>query len=104
MDVLTVEQRRKCMRNIKSKDTKPELSVRSLCHSLGYRFRLGRRDLPGSPDIVFPRYRLCIFVHGCFWHRHKACKYAYMPKSNVDKWLLKFQKIQKETQRLFPIC
>ena len=78
------------MSRIQSKNTKPELIVRSILHRMGYRFRLHRRDLPGSPDIVLPRYRTVIFVHGCFWHRHKGCKFAYIPKSRIDFWLKKF--------------
>jgi len=59
---------------------------------MGLRFRLHRKDLPGTPDLVFPKYRLCMFVHGCFWHRHHECKYAYMPKSRIDFWQTKFTK------------
>lgn len=66
--------------------------VRSVCHELGLRFRLHRKDLPGKPDLVFPKHRLCIFVHGCFWHRHPDCKYAYTPKSRIEFWLPKLDK------------
>lgn len=90
-DILTPEQRRHCMQSIRGKDTKPEIKVRKVCHALGYRFRLHRRDLPGSPDLVFPRLRLCLFVHGCFWHRHPGCKFAYMPKSRMEFWQNKFE-------------
>ena len=79
------------MSRIRSKDTKPEIIVRSLLHSLGYRFRLHRKDLPGSPDIVLPKYRTVILVHGCFWHRHQGCKYSYSPKSRKEFWEDKFQ-------------
>jgi DNA mismatch endonuclease (patch repair protein) len=79
------------MGRIRGKNTKPELLVRSVAHRLGYRFRLHRRDLPGSPDLVFPSRRKVIFVHGCYWHRHPGCRFAYTPKSNVDFWLGKFQ-------------
>ena len=78
------------MAAIKSKDTKPEIAVRKLLHSLGYRFRLHRKDLPGSPDIVLPKYRTAIFVHGCFWHRHENCKYASTPKTRQEFWNKKF--------------
>jgi DNA mismatch endonuclease (patch repair protein) len=80
------------MSKIRGKNTKPEMVVRSLCHQMGLRFRLHRRDLPGTPDLVFPKYRLCMYVHGCFWHRHPECKYAYTPKSRVDFWQTKFTK------------
>jgi DNA mismatch endonuclease (patch repair protein) len=78
------------MSMIKGKDTKPEMAVRSVCHEMGLRYRLHRKDLPGTPDLVFTKYQLCIFVHGCFWHRHPGCKYAYTPKSRLDFWLPKF--------------
>ncbi len=91
-DVFTPAQRSKVMSKIKGKNTKPELIVRSVCHRLGLRFRLHRKDLPGTPDLVFPKRRLCLFVHGCFWHQHPGCKYAYQPKSRPDFWLPKLQK------------
>jgi DNA mismatch endonuclease (patch repair protein) len=74
------------MARIRSRDTKPEIAVRRLLHSLGYRFRLHRRDLPGRPDIVLPRHRLAIFVHGCFWHQHPDCRLASRPKTRQDYW------------------
>lgn len=76
------------MRAIRSKGMKPEIIVRRLAHSLGYRFRLHRDDLPGKPDMVFPGRRAVIFVHGCFWHQHpfKDCKDSRLPKSNTDYW------------------
>lgn len=89
-DTLTPEQRSRLMSRVKGKNTLPEKLVRSLLHSLGYRFRLHRKDLPGSPDIVLPKYKTAIFVHGCFWHRHQGCSKATMPKSNVDYWHKKF--------------
>lgn len=78
------------MSRIRGKDTKPELLVRRAVHALGFRFRLHRRDLPGSPDLVFPSRHKVIFVHGCYWHRHPGCQYAYTPKSNMAFWQLKF--------------
>src|SRR5208283_2172112 len=77
------------MRRIRSANTKPELTVRSLAHRLGYRFRLHRRDLPGRPDLVFPSKRKVIFVHGCFWHQHRGCIDGRTPKSNTPYWLPK---------------
>ena len=79
------------MRAIRSKDTLPELAVRSLVHKLGYRFRLHRKDLPGKPDLAFPVRRKVIFVHGCYWHSH-GCKTGLIPKSNRDFWLPKLRR------------
>jgi DNA mismatch endonuclease (patch repair protein) len=81
------------MRAIRSKDMLPELTVRSLAHKLGYRFRLHRKDLPGKPDLVLAARRKVIFVHGCFWHSHN-CKAAHIPKSNLDYWVPKLQRNQ----------
>lgn len=78
------------MSRIQGKNTKPERVVRSLLHRMGYRFRLHRKDLPGKPDIVLPKYRTAIFVNGCFWHRHEGCKSAYTPKTRKDFWSKKF--------------
>jgi len=80
------------MSRIRCKDTKPELMLRSMLHRAGFRFRVHERKLPGTPDIVLPRYKTIIFVNGCFWHRHKNCKYAYNPKSKPDFWQDKFSK------------
>ena len=85
------EQRSRNMSAIKSKNTRPEIVVRKLLHSMGYRFRLHRKDLPGSPDIVLPKYKTAIFVHGCFWHRHENCKYASTPKTRSEFWESKFE-------------
>jgi DNA mismatch endonuclease (patch repair protein) len=74
------------MRRIRKIDTKPEILVRRIVHSLGYRFRLHRRNLPGTPDLVFPRLSSVIFVHGCFWHQHAGCVLARMPKSRLEYW------------------
>ncbi len=89
-DRIAHEHRSWNMSRIRSRDTSPELKVRSLLHRLGYRFRLHRRELPGSPDIVLPRYRTTVFVHGCFWHRHHRCRLAYQPKTRVEFWKKKF--------------
>jgi DNA mismatch endonuclease (patch repair protein) len=91
MDSLTKEHRSWNMSRIRAKDTKPELVVRSILHGMGYRFRLNNTVLPGRPDIVLPRYRVVVFVHGCFWHRHEGCRYAYTPKSRIDFWQHKFE-------------
>ena len=91
------------MSRIRSGDTKPERIVRSLLHGRGFRFRLHKKDLPGKPDIVLPKYKTVNFVHGCFWHRHKGCKHASVPKTRQDFWQTKFnsniardKKVQKQ--------
>lgn len=89
-DTVSKERRSWNMGRIRGKDTEPEKCVRSLLHQLGYRFRLHDRNLPGRPDIVLPRFRTVIFVHGCFWHRHSGCRYAYSPKSRREFWEEKF--------------
>src|SRR4051794_10639527 len=85
-DVHTREQRRRNMAAIRSKNTKPELRVRSALHALGYRFRLHRKDLPGNPDIVLPRYRTVLLVHGCFWHCHDCAYGKVKPATRADFW------------------
>ena len=92
MDRLTKQHRSWNMSRIRGKDTKPELLVRSMLHRMGFRFRLHRKELPGKPDIVLPAYRTVIFVHGCFWHRHPGCRFAYNPRSRVDFWQAKFRR------------
>lgn len=79
------------MRAVKSKDTKPEVVIRRLVHALGFRFRLHRVDLPGSPDLVFSKKRKIIFVHGCFWHGHSCARGARQPKTNTEYWLRKIE-------------
>jgi DNA mismatch endonuclease (patch repair protein) len=78
------------MARIRGKDTGPELRVRRVAHSMGLRFRLHRKDLPGKPDLVFPRHQLIIFVHGCFWHRHEGCRRATTPATRMEFWVDKF--------------
>ena len=85
-DILTQSQRHKCMSSIRGKNTKPEILVRKGLHARGFRFRLHNKKLPGSPDIVLPKYGVAIMVNGCFWHGHKGCRYATKPKSNVEFW------------------
>ncbi|ESW93122.1 XorII very short patch repair endonuclease [Mesorhizobium sp. LSJC269B00] len=93
VDTLSTSARSERMSRIGRKDTKPEMVVRRLIHSLGYRYRLHRRALPGRPDLVFPTRRKAIFVHGCFWHRHSdsRCKLARLPKSRVEFWIPKLE-------------
>lgn len=85
-DVMTPEQRHKCMAAIKGRDTKPELIVRRFLHARGLRYRLNNRNLPGTPDIVLKKYRTVIFIDGCFWHGHEGCRQFKLPKSNTDFW------------------
>lgn len=92
VDKLTPEHRSWNMARIRGRNTSPERAVRSLLHRLGFRFRLHRKDLPGRPDIVLAKRRKVILVHGCFWHRHSGCKYAYMPKTRTEFWEKKFEK------------
>ena len=94
------EQRSRNMSAIKSKNTKPEIKVRKILHSMGYRFRLHSKDLPGSPDIVLPKYKTVIFVHGCFWHRHENCKYASNPKTRKEFWNKKFTENKKRDSEI----
>ncbi|WP_313073334.1 very short patch repair endonuclease [Melaminivora sp.] len=91
MDTLSPDARSRLMSRIKGKNTKPEMAVRSAAHSLGLRFRLHDKHLPGCPDLVLPKHRTVIFVHGCFWHRH-GCKLASNPKSRQDYWGPKFER------------
>lgn len=104
-DIKTKEARSKNMAAIKGKNTKPELFLRKELFSQGYRYRINSSSVPGHPDIWLRKYNTAIFVHGCFWHRHKECKFSYMPKSRVEFWTKKFNdnverdlRIQNELQ------
>jgi DNA mismatch endonuclease (patch repair protein) len=99
MDVVSPATRSRMMAGIRGKDTKPEILVRKMLHAAGYRFRLHRRDLPGSPDIVLPKYRLAIFVHGCFWHQHEGCKFATVPATRAEFWEKKLASNRGRDQR-----
>ncbi|MBT8768734.1 very short patch repair endonuclease [Metapseudomonas boanensis] len=93
------------MRAVKRAHTGPEIIVRKALHALGLRFRLHRRDLPGSPDIVLPRFRTVVLVHGCFWHRHPGCRYASTPKSRQEYWLPKFKaNIERDAKKEAQLC
>jgi len=89
MDVHEPEVRSYNMRQIKGKNTKPEMVVRKFLFSKGFRYRLHVKNLPGKPDIVLPKYKIVIFVHGCFWHGHEGCKYFVVPKTRTEWWLTK---------------
>ena len=91
MDIVDSATRSRMMSGIQSKNTKPEMLVRRYLHAQGFRYRLHTRELPGSPDLVLPKYRVAIFVHGCFWHRHASCRFATQPASNSERWKAKFQ-------------
>lgn len=89
-DIVSPRKRSEMMAGIKGKDTKPEMAVRGFLHRNGFRYRLHKTGIPGKPDLVLAKHRACIFVHGCYWHRHPGCRLAYTPKSQVEKWNRKF--------------
>lgn len=97
-DVLSPDQRHRNMAAIHSASTKPELKLRHALWHLGFRYRVNDKRLPGTPDIVLPKYRTIIFIHGCFWHGHKGCKYYTVPKTNMDFWVAKIARNQKRDQ------
>lgn len=90
VDVVDKETRRRMMSGIRGKNTSPEMTVRRFLHAKGLRYRLHVKDMPGKPDLVFPKHGAALFVHGCFWHRHTGCKYSTTPASNQAFWLKKF--------------
>tara|TARA_Y100000031_G_C8154477_1_gene353948 strand:+ start:541 stop:978 length:438 start_codon:yes stop_codon:yes gene_type:complete len=97
MDKISIKSRSKNMQNIRSRDTKPEITVRKMIFSMGYRYRIHYNKLPGKPDIVFPGKKKAIYVHGCFWHQHENvnCKIVHFPKSRLEYWLPKFQRTKE---------
>lgn len=99
VDILDPAARSTRMRSVRRQHTAPELVVRKAAHALGLRFRLHRKDLPGTPDLVFPKHRTALFVHGCFWHRHEHCRKATTPKTRVDFWSQKFERNQERDAR-----
>jgi DNA mismatch endonuclease (patch repair protein) len=98
-DVHTPAVRSYNMSMIKGKNTKPEIVVRKFLHSKGFRFRLHMKDLPGKPDIVLPKYKTVIFIHGCFWHGHKNCKYFVVPKTRTRWWTKKIEGNKEHDER-----
>lgn len=94
-DRLSPEARSANMSRVGNKNTKPELLVRRILHRAGYRFRLHRSDLPGSPDVVLPRWRTAVFVHGCFWHGHEGCRRSKLPSTRTDFWQTKVERNQE---------
>jgi DNA mismatch endonuclease (patch repair protein) len=111
-DIISKEKRSWNMSRIKGKNTKPEILVRSFLHKAGFRFRINDERLTGKPDIVFPKYHTVVFIHGCFWHRHKNCRKAYFPKTRVSFWKKKFSanvkrdyKVMKNLKKLgWKVC
>ena len=99
MDHVSPETRSLIMSRVRSQDTSPELAVRKLLHSAGFRFRLHRKDLPGKPDIILPKHRLALFVHGCFWHGHSGCSKGRLPKSRLSYWAPKIRANQNRDAR-----
>ncbi|WP_426427191.1 very short patch repair endonuclease [Pseudomonas palmensis] len=100
MDIVSKETRSRMMSNIRGSNTIPEMKVRKFLHRHGFRFRLHPRELPGRPDIVLPRYHLCIFIHGCFWHRHPGCRYTTTPSSRKEFWYSKFeQNVKRDVKK-----
>ena len=99
--IMTPEQRFICMSHNRAKNTGPEMLLRHLLWRLGFRYRLNVKDLPGCPDIVFSKYRTAIFVHGCFWHGHKGCKYYTVPKTNTDFWVAKVARNKERDQEVW---
>ena len=95
MDIWTKEKRSRVMSNIRGKDTKPEIVLRSALFRRGYRFRIHQKNLLGKPDIVFPKFKTIIFIHGCFWHYHKKCREGRIPSSNSEYWEEKLKKNRK---------
>lgn len=95
MDIKTSEQRSRNMAAIRSKNTRPEIYLRKLLFSKGYRYRINSKKILGHPDIYLKKYNTAVFIHGCFWHRHENCKFAYVPKTRVDFWQSKFAANQK---------
>jgi DNA mismatch endonuclease (patch repair protein) len=91
-DIVDQKTRSRMMSGIRSRDTKPEIQLRRSLHRSGFRFRLHRKELQGSPDIVLPRWKAAVFVHGCFWHRHESCRFATMPATRPEFWTAKFDK------------
>jgi DNA mismatch endonuclease (patch repair protein) len=100
VDRIDAATRSRNMSRVRSVDTRPELTVRRIAHALGYRFRVHRRDLPGTPDLVFPSRRVALFVNGCFWHRHEGCARTATPKTRTEFWEDKFRRTMQRDRRV----
>lgn len=104
MDIVSKKTRSRMMANIRSSNTRPEILVRKYLHQSGYRFRLKRKVENARPDLVLPKWNVCIFVHGCYWHRHAKCRLASVPKSNVEFWTKKFeQNVTRDRRNLIQL-
>lgn len=99
-DIFSPEKRSEIMSLVRHESSKPEVRVRKLLHRAGYRFRLHNKKLPGTPDIVLPKYKTVVFVHGCFWHHHEGCKRAALPKKNREFWAAKFERNMQRDKRV----
>lgn len=101
VDVVDAATRSRMMAGIRGRDTKPEIELRRALHALGLRYRLHGKRLPGKPDLVFPRFRAVVFVHGCFWHRHEGCRFTTMPATRPDFWNAKFdENVQRDRRNM----
>ena len=100
MDIKSPEERSINMSHIRSRDTAPEIFIRKSLFADGYRYVIGSRQIPGHPDLWMPKYNVAVFIHGCFWHRHDGCKYAYNPKSRTEFWQTKFDNNKKRDQQV----
>lgn len=101
MDIKSSEDRSRNMSKIKGKNTTPEIYIRSLLYKWGLRFRVNYKAIEGKPDIYFPKYKTAVFIHGCYWHRHRGCKFAYTPKTNVEFWVNKLEGNRKHDNDIF---
>lgn len=101
MDIKSRAERSKNMSHIRASKTRPEMYIRKLLFAQGYRYRVNYKEVIGKPDLYFPRKKVAVFINGCFWHRHIDCKYAYLPKSNVDFWQSKFENNRKRDQSVY---
>ena len=99
VDTISPEYRSEIMGRVRAKDTKPEMVVRRMLHAAGYRYRLHARDLPGKPDLVFPARRKVVFINGCFWHRHRDCALARLPKSRTEFWTNKLERNRERDEK-----
>lgn len=101
MDIKSREARSRNMAKIRGNNTTPEIYIRSLLYKQGFRFRVNYNDIEGKPDIYFPKYKIAIFIHGCYWHRHKDCKFTYTPKTNIEFWMNKLEGNRRHDENVY---